>query len=151
MNKLIEAYHKYKKYLYIVLFILVVIFVYFTQLIQSVKQKTTAPLTPLIPLTSPTVTPTTEPGEFKEQAQNEIIFNEAWDKLQKEYPWYKNLPIIKDGYTIVYDFDKKSFRIRLTSKNISSEERNVLVNSALDQLKKIKVDLKINTYYIIED
>ena len=46
------------------------------------------------------------------QTEADLAFNENYEKFLIDYPWYTELPIEKSNYRIIYDFEKKSFRIR---------------------------------------
>lgn len=58
--------------------------------------------------------------------------------LIKKYPWYRDLPIEKDGYIVVFLTKQESFRIvLLIDKNSPEREKDNLVNQALDDIEKL--------------
>lgn len=149
INQIINLTNKYKNYIYFAIFAFIVIIYYSIQSIQNIKKTQT------IPLISPSITPTTtiripfdKSTSFSDQAENEIIFNQAWDKFNSDFPWYKNLPITTANFTIVYDFDKKAFRIHITKTRPTDTEITSLTNEALAELKKINVDMKKHSFYL---
>jgi len=117
-------------------------------MISFFSRSKTKPTTP-----SPSPTPSAKNqfnlNELNSQESTQLIqdalkYGQALEKLNQTYPWYSKLPIETNEYRIIYDFDKKSFRIRLlqpTSPEIKQK--------ALDALKNIGVDLTIFTYYFL--
>ncbi|EKD53440.1 MAG: hypothetical protein ACD_61C00042G0003 [uncultured bacterium] len=149
INRLFNFLKNHRGYLYLSLIVIFFLFLFFVQAIQTSKNRTVIPSVPSIISITPTIKPTVNLNDFSDQAKNEIIFNAAWDKLQRDYPWYKYLPIVQKDYVIVYDFDKKSFRIRITNKNASESLKTNIINEAINSLVKIGVDMTKFTYYII--
>jgi len=106
---------------------------------------------------SPSPTPTTTPSatiqptsvvvptESVFQTPNDQLYGQAIKTLVQQYPWYPKLPIETKDFRIIYDFDKKSFRIR-----ILTQPTDVIKQVAIDKLKEIGVDLTKFTYYFIE-
>jgi len=88
---------------------------------------------------------------IREQAQEDINFDEAIKKLQTEYPWYDDIPLETDQFTIIYNYDRKQFRIRLKiSEDTNQEIIDNLTKKALTALieKNIKVD-EWGGYYVV--
>ena len=81
------------------------------------------------------------------QSRDDLAFGEAYKKFIEVYPWYTSLPIEKSAYRIVYDFEKKSFRIRFKIQ-VSDTAENNLIKQALEDLKKIGVPEPISYYTI---
>lgn len=79
------------------------------------------------------------------QLPNDQLYGQALESLHQQYPWYSQLPIETKDFRIIYDFDKKSFRIRLLQP--SSPE---IKQKALDALKNIGVDLNQFSYYFLQ-
>lgn len=84
------------------------------------------------------------------QSQDDMAFGEVYKKFLTENPWYTSLPIEKGAYRIIYDFEKKSFRIRFKIAVSKDMEKN-LINQALENLKKIGVPEPISYYTIKAD
>ena len=85
-----------------------------------------------------------------EQSQADIEFNEAIENLKKDFPWYSNIPIDTDQFTIVYDYDRKQFRIRLkVPENTSAEIIDNLTKKALSALQDIDVNPTEWGYYVL--
>lgn len=82
------------------------------------------------------------------QAIADLAFGERYEDFLKNYPWYQSLPIEKNEYRIVYDFEKKSFRIRFKITT-SEDQKELIVKTALEDIKKIGVKDPVN-YYIID-
>lgn len=86
--------------------------------------------------------------------EGEILFQDfkitdkAFRDLIETYPWYTSLPIENAQYRIVYDFEEKSFRIRI-KVSVSEEEEKVLVEKALENLKQVGVTEPIS-YYVLK-
>jgi len=85
----------------------------------------------------------------REQIADDLIFGQTWTEFIKQNPWYKSLPIETKTYRIIYDFEKKSFRIRLLITP-SPTERQTIVQQALNDLEKIGVNLKETSYTVLE-
>jgi len=100
--------------------------------------------------TAPT---TTEPITEKLTGDYEYAIYKR--NLIKEYPWYRSLPIEKEGYTVVFLTKQKSFRIvLLINKSSPEQEKNNLINQALDDIEKLTgVSYKNYPYFVdyIED
>ncbi len=87
--------------------------------------------------------------QTKQLVEDAITVGEAQKKTDKEYPWNKKLPIVKEEYSIVYSFEQNAFRIKLNNQNISSEEKQNILNKALNDLEAIGVDTKNIKYFVI--
>ena len=79
------------------------------------------------------------------QSRDDLAFGEVYKKFLSDFPWYLSLPIEKSTYRIVYDFEKKSFRIRFKIA-LSAKQEETLINQALEELKKIGVPEPISYY-----
>lgn len=85
-----------------------------------------------------------------QQAEDDLIFGKAFAEFIQKYPWYRQLPIDNENYTIVYDFEKKAFRIRLKIQTKTPEEKDAIVKQALADLKEIGIDTKVANYDVLE-
>lgn len=96
-----------------------------------------------------TVSPTMTSEEAKQLSQNDIKFSEGMQNFLKEYPWYTKLPIENSSYRVVYDLDKKSFRVRLKISSTSPKsQQDSLVAQAIQDAKNKGIDIGTN-YYIL--
>lgn len=87
---------------------------------------------------------------IREQAQEDLKFNQALENIRKEFPWYDDIPIDTAQYTIVYDFDRKEFRIRLkVPENTNSEIISNLTQKALSSMKEVNVNPEEWGYYVL--
>jgi hypothetical protein len=84
------------------------------------------------------------------QSIDDLIFNEAFENFIDNYPWYVHLPIEKNQYHIVYDFERKSFRIRILAPVLDPEQEEAILENAMNDLKTIGLVEPIN-YYVIEE
>ncbi len=82
------------------------------------------------------------------QTQGDLDFTTAWFDVLKKYPWYRRLPIEKDDYAIVFDFDIESFRIIFIKKDLDENSKKKIIDTALNDLKIIGVQEPIK--YITE-
>jgi len=82
------------------------------------------------------------------QTVNDKIYGDAFTKFIQGSPWYLSIPVEKDDYEIVYNFDKKSFRIQLKVA-IPSDQLNGVIQNALGDLKAIGVPAPIS-YYVLD-
>jgi hypothetical protein len=103
------------------------------------------------PVTSPTPSPESQfnvgtPSSM--ELPDDMKYAQALTSLNEQYPWYSKLPIETKDYRIVYDFDKKMFRIRFLS-SITSVQIKALTQNALNSLKKIGVSEPIK-YYLLD-
>lgn len=92
--------------------------------------------------------------EAQEQSVQQIEDDLLYAKAQKEWyqdnPWYAGLPIVTDEFTIVYDVEEKSFRIRITLEDgATNAEINAAKQEALDDLEDIGADPNTQGYYFI--
>jgi len=85
----------------------------------------------------PNVGLTTSPSDTLE-GTDDWGHAQTWEKIYQEYPWYKEFPVEKSGYRIVWDPKALSFRIRLKISETTSEEiKNTITEMALDEIEKI--------------
>lgn len=87
----------------------------------------------------------------QQQAKDDVFFEQKMQEFRKQFPWYSGLPIVKDAYTVVYDFEKQAFRLRITKPNPSASEINQLKTDALRQLQNIGVDTKTQLMYVVDN
>lgn len=90
-------------------------------------------------------------AHIREQAQEDINFDEAIKKLQAEYPWYDDIPLETEQFTIIYNYDRKQFRIRLqVSEDTNQEIIDNLTNKALTALMDKNIDVDDwGGYYVV--
>lgn len=89
--------------------------------------------------------------DIRQQAEGDVIFAEDQKEWYQNNPWYAELPIVTNGYTIVYDVEEKSFMIRLTLKeDATSTEVSAVKREALDDLEDIGANPNTQGYYFIE-
>ena len=84
------------------------------------------------------------------QSVDDLIFSEAFEEFIIDYPWYVSLPIETDKYHIVYDFERKSFRIRIIVPISDKNQEEIIIENALNDLKTIGLSEPIN-YYVIKE
>lgn len=91
--------------------------------------------------------------EGRQQAEDDFLFAQSEKEFYETYPWYSKLPIETDDYVIVYNFEKKAFRIRLLTlgEDALGAEIEATKNRALDSLEAIGVDLNKYDYYILTE
>jgi hypothetical protein len=88
--------------------------------------------------------------DISEQVEGDKLFAEAERVWYQENPWYTEIPMVNEDYTIVYDFAEKSFRIRLTlGDNPLGAQIEAAKTKALDSLEAIGVDLNVYDYYVL--
>jgi|SRR3989344_8302113 len=83
------------------------------------------------------------------QAQDDLLFGSAFNKVIQDYPWYPRLPIDTEKYTITYDFEIEAFKIKIKTPNPNEEEKDNIVKDALERLKAIGVDTEKINYYTL--
>lgn len=86
--------------------------------------------------------------EGNKQTEADLDFNEAYKSFLTDYPWYTKLPIDTFEYRIVYDFEEKSFRIRLKLEQEKDVQKQA-IKKGLDHLKSIGVEEPID-YYVLD-
>lgn len=82
------------------------------------------------------------------QSKDDIDYGKAYISFLKEYPWYHFLPIETKEYRIFYDFEERSFRIRLLVAPQTDKEREWIVNKALESLIRIGVEEPVPHYVL---
>ncbi len=88
--------------------------------------------------------------EARQQAADDFLVAEAEKEFYETYPWYTSIPIETDDYVIVYNFEKESFRVRLTlGENPLGAQIEAAKTRALDSLEAIGVDLNVYDYYVL--
>lgn len=93
-------------------------------------------------------------NELKEQGfqqgKDDFIFGQKMQKLMEQYPWYEKMPIQSPSYTIVYDFEKEAFRIRITATPpLTDNQRKTIEQEALKALRDIGVNTTLQSYYVL--
>ena len=90
--------------------------------------------------------PTTE--DMKQQAEYDRVFAKAIEELSEEYTWFTRVPIREEEFIIVYDYEKKKFRLALQIPDTSTPEKiDAVINRALDALIEIDVDPEKEGFY----
>src|SRR3989304_3090421 len=84
-----------------------------------------------LPLSGATPPSTLSPADAAkaEQTANDLYFAKTVQKLYAQYPFLRNLPIDTNKYTIVYDYQKQSLRVRL--KNVSRKSAEIEINQTI--------------------
>lgn len=98
------------------------------------------------PITSPA--PEIKPVEY---ISNDFEYAKYWKDIYEEYPWYGKLPIEKEEYRLLWVLEEKSFRIRLKiSENSPQEQKNKLINQALEDIQELTGESYKNyPYYVL--
>jgi len=81
------------------------------------------------------------------QTKDDYLFGETYKKFLADYPWYQNIPIEKANYRIIFDFEQKSFRIRLKA-TFEKEQRETIIKEAVADIKNLGVKDPIK-YYVL--
>lgn len=77
--------------------------------------------------------------------KGEMEYNNKLKELYAKYPWYQKIPIETDLYSIVFDFEVESFRIRY--KEGVNKKNPTILEQALQDIRNIGADP--SKYYII--
>ena len=150
-NKIVIAYKKHQILYSILLIIAIISFIFILQ--NSTHKSSSVTTGPSVTIT-PTPTVNLEyvgNSNFSEQSANDFLFNQAWDKTLSQYPWYPKLPLENLQYTVVYDFEKSSFRIHVKIKSPSEDQKNQIIQIALSAMKDIGIDMSQYSYYSTTD
>lgn len=132
---------KYIKILIILISIVSTIFIVFVFIKSKNKD---VPIPTSTPSSSPTPIPVLD-----SQLPDDEKYSQAITEIHEEYPWYSEMPIEKEKYTIVFDFQKKSFRIRLLLSSPLESLIKSLTIEAINDLREIGVKEPVN-YYVID-
>ncbi|MFC1700261.1 hypothetical protein ACFLZ4_01280 [Patescibacteria group bacterium] len=83
--------------------------------------------------------------------RGDLDFSEGVKTLHKDYPWYSKLPVDTEEYVIVFDLERKEFRIRLKVPETSSQDiKDTTLNKAVSKLREITgQDFNNYTYYVL--
>lgn len=101
---------------------------------------------------TPNITAEQLEQDLTEQTEGDDLFAAAQTDWYEENPWYSQLPIIEEDYTIVYEPDTKKFRIRLTlGENALGTQIGDAKERAVKSLETIGVDLSWYDYYFITE
>ena len=101
----------------------------------------------LPPLSGATPSSTLSPADAAkaEQTANDLYFAQTAQKLYAQYPFLRKLPIDTNKYTIVYDYQKQSLRVRLKKVSRKSVEKEIN-----QTLTGIGVDLEKTAIYYLD-
>lgn len=138
--------NKYKKHLQILgVSFVAIVYLYINSLSRTSQTNPSTILVtpPITPSTSPTLNSQTSP------ASDSYDYNQAFDKLISDYPWYPSLPLETSNYRVIFDFEKNQFRIRIFNSNVSAAEKQDILSQALKQMESIGVDNTKFKYYIL--
>jgi len=93
-------------------------------------------------------TPRPTPEELKKQAEHDAAFSEAVKDISSANSWFTKVPIKKEGFVIVYDYEKKKFRLALQIPSTSTPEKiDEVTSAALNALIEIDVDPDKEGFY----
>lgn len=84
------------------------------------------------------------------QSQDDLEFGEAFKAFAQQYPFYLSLPIERNEYRIVYDFEESSFRIRLKLVPADAETEKRIIDQALEEIRKLGIKDPI-PYYVVKE
>ena len=82
------------------------------------------------------------------QSQDDLEYGEAFKAFAQQYPWYLALPIERNEYRIVYDFEGSSFRIRLKLVPTDIETETRIIDQALEEIRKLGIEDPV-PYYVV--
>lgn len=88
--------------------------------------------------------------EGAKQTADDLAFGNAYKLFIEKYPWYQRLPIERKEYRIVYDFETKSFRIRILVPVENKEQETSFINAALKDIEAIGYK-GVPSYYVLKD
>lgn len=86
--------------------------------------------------------------QINQQYAGDRAFDQSFTGEINNNPWIMSLPIENSNYRIVYDYNEKSFRIRILV-SVDSTQKQKLINQALADLKKIGVTTTPIPYYVL--
>ena len=89
--------------------------------------------------------------EFQEQISGDFELLRYNEEIDRKYPWYRKLPIEKEGYRILWEINTETFRIRLKiSEDSPKEEKETLTKQALKDIESITgKSYKDYSYYVV--
>lgn len=89
--------------------------------------------------------------EFQEKISGDFELLRYNEEIDRKYPWYRKLPIEKEGYRILWEINTETFRIRLKiSEDSSKEEKETLTKQALKDIESITGrSYKDYPYYVV--
>lgn len=87
--------------------------------------------------------------ELQDMMEGERAFSENMRRMLEEYPWYNELPIMKEDYAIFYDFSIERFLIVLNlSSTAPQEEQNRRILRALEDIRGLGVEITEDIYRV---
>lgn len=127
-----------------IIFLVLLLIIGLTLQIIFPEEKPIAPINNQIPVVQDSratkINSEENPG-VADQGLLDIEFNEALIRKIDKFPWYQDFPIVTDEFTIVYDYELNSFRIRLKiAESASQEIKTSVQQKALDAMKNKNVD-----------
>ena len=128
---------KYKKQLQIFGFSLLVIGYLYVNSLNRLPQSNIN-----TKLVTPSITPSVNPSVKSSNLpiSDSYNYNQKFDKLITDYPWYPSLPLETSEYRVIFDFEKNQFRIRVLDSNLTGSTKQLVIDNALSDMEKIGID-----------
>jgi hypothetical protein len=89
--------------------------------------------------------------EILGDVEDMVRVGEQQIEIEEEYPWYFDLPIDKDNYIILWDWEKEKFKIVLKAdEDIPQSTRDALIRNATNDIEELtKEDVQTQGYYVV--
>lgn len=88
--------------------------------------------------------------EISEIRQMALEVSAAFYQTVEQYPFIQKLPIRKDSYTIVFDYDREEFRVRLKMPSTAPEAtKQEALNAALADMQASEITVDDYGYYVL--
>jgi hypothetical protein len=73
------------------------------------------------------------------------------EEMEEQYPWYSELPIVRDEYVVVWIWEREQFRIDLKiPRDTIASIRDGLIRRALRDIENLtKGEVKQSDYYVV--
>jgi len=96
---------------------------------------------------------TEESDKKQEQSALDMEYTQQVKEFYEAYPMFEFLPIETEDYRVVYSVEKDKYRIRIkkNSNEITEQEKQILVNKALKDIKQAGEEGEIKYYVLTKD
>ncbi len=81
---------------------------------------------------------------IEDQNIGDTFFSESGKQMADAYPWFRDIPIYADTYTVVFDYEQQKFRIVVKP----GADKPTATSNALQALRDIGVQITATNYYV---
>jgi hypothetical protein len=88
---------------------------------------------------------------IREQVYDDWQFSKAQEQALQERPFLSKLPIETETFRAIFDHNRSKIRIRILIETSSDQQKEEVLNQALDYLNQSGIDVGNIGYYLIDN